>query len=145
MRTCCQRLKHVVLIVVYIVCRLYLISVCLLADISLAEWGRKAIIIAENEMPGLMACRKKYGPSKILKGARITGCLHMTVQTAVLIETLVELGAQVRQESSLALLLCARCPYHKSNKITIPKFLFSRLGVAREFKAPTLITNKQKI
>lgn len=69
------------------------------ADISLAEWGRKAIIIAENEMPGLMACRKKYGPSKILKGARITGCLHMTVQTAVLIETLVELGAQVSIQS----------------------------------------------
>lgn len=62
---------------------------------SLAEWGRKAIIIAENEMPGLMSCRKKYGPLKILKGARIAGCLHMTVQTAVLIETLVELGAEV--------------------------------------------------
>ncbi|ALC49118.1 Ahcy13 [Drosophila busckii] len=69
------------------------------ADIKLAEWGRKAIIIAENEMPGLMACRKKYGPSKILKGARITGCLHMTVQTAVLIETLVELGAEVQWSS----------------------------------------------
>ncbi|KAH8304878.1 hypothetical protein KR018_006037, partial [Drosophila ironensis] len=69
------------------------------ADISLAESGRKAIIIAENEMPGLMACRKKYGPSKILKGARITGCLHMTVQTAVLIETLVELGAEVQWSS----------------------------------------------
>lgn len=61
----------------------------------MADWGRKAIIIAENEMPGLMACRKKYGPMKILKGARIAGCLHMTVQTAVLIETLVELGAEV--------------------------------------------------
>lgn len=61
----------------------------------MADWGRKAIIIAENEMPGLMACRKKYGPLKILKGARIAGCLHMTVQTAVLIETLVELGAEV--------------------------------------------------
>lgn len=116
MRTCCQRLKHVVLIVVYIVCELYLIFVYLLADISLAEWGRKAIIIAENEMPGLMACRKKYGPSKILKGARITGCLHMTVQTAVLIETLVELGAEVSLESMLALLLCACRPYRKSNK-----------------------------
>lgn len=65
------------------------------ADISLAETGRKEIIIAENEMPGLMAIRKKYGPSKILKGARIAGCLHMTVQTAVLIETLTELGAEV--------------------------------------------------
>lgn len=66
------------------------------ADISLAEFGRKEIILAENEMPGLMAIRTKYGPSKPLKGARIAGCLHMTVQTAVLIETLLELGAQVR-------------------------------------------------
>lgn len=65
------------------------------ADIKLADWGRKSIIIAENEMPGLMACRKKYGPTKPLKGARIAGCLHMTVQTAVLIETLIELGAEV--------------------------------------------------
>lgn len=69
----------------------------LIADMALANWGRKAIIIAENEMPGLMSCRKKYGPIKILKGARIAGCLHMTVQTAVLIETLVELGAEVRE------------------------------------------------
>jgi hypothetical protein len=62
---------------------------------KLAEWGRKEIVLAENEMPGLMALRKKYGPSKPLKGARITGCLHMTIQTAVLIETLKELGAEV--------------------------------------------------
>ncbi len=66
------------------------------ADLSLAEWGRKEIAIAETEMPGLMAIRKKYGESKPLTGARITGSLHMTIQTAVLIETLVELGAQVR-------------------------------------------------
>ena len=65
------------------------------ADIKLADWGRKEIVLAENEMPGLMAIRKKYGPSKPLKGARIAGCLHMTIQTAVLIETLIELGAQV--------------------------------------------------
>ncbi len=65
------------------------------ADISLAEWGRKEITIAESEMPGLMAIRKEYGPSKPLKGARIAGCLHMTIQTAVLIETLTELGAEV--------------------------------------------------
>jgi adenosylhomocysteinase len=65
------------------------------ADISLADLGRKEIIIAENEMPGLMAIREKYGPQKILKGAKIAGCLHMTVQTAVLIETLLELGAEV--------------------------------------------------
>ncbi len=66
------------------------------ADISLAEWGRKEIAIAETEMPGLMALREEFGPSKPLTGARIVGSLHMTIQTAVLIETLVELGAQVR-------------------------------------------------
>lgn len=65
------------------------------ADISLAEWGRKAIDIAENEMPGLMKMRELYGQSKPLKGARIAGCLHMTLQTAVLIETLTALGAEV--------------------------------------------------
>lgn len=70
-----------------------------IADASLAEFGRKEIILAENEMPGLMACRRKYGPQKILKGARIAGCLHMTIQTAVLIETLVELGAEVQWSS----------------------------------------------
>jgi adenosylhomocysteinase len=64
-------------------------------DISLAEWGRKEIAIAEKEMPGLMAIREEYGPKKPLKGARVAGCLHMTVQTAVLIETLTELGAEV--------------------------------------------------
>jgi len=69
------------------------------ADISLAEWGRKELMMAENEMPGLMHLRKKYGPSKILKGARIAGCLHMTIQTAVLIETLLELGAEVTWSS----------------------------------------------
>lgn len=61
----------------------------------MADYGRKEITLAENEMPGLMAIRKQYGPQQILKGARIAGCLHMTVQTAVLIETLVELGAKV--------------------------------------------------
>ncbi len=64
-------------------------------DISLAEWGRKEIQLAEAEMPGLMALRQEYGTSKPLKGARIAGCLHMTIQTAVLIETLIELGAEV--------------------------------------------------
>jgi len=68
-------------------------------DISLAEWGRKEIEIAEKEMPGLMALREEYGASKPLKGARIAGCLHMTIQTAVLIETLVELGADVTWSS----------------------------------------------
>ncbi|MBK8953609.1 MAG: adenosylhomocysteinase [Chitinophagaceae bacterium] len=69
------------------------------ADISLAEWGRKEIRLAEAEMPGLMAIRKEYGPSQPLKDARIAGCLHMTIQTAVLIETLVALGAEVKWSS----------------------------------------------
>jgi adenosylhomocysteinase len=68
-------------------------------DISLAEWGRKEIRLAEAEMPGLMAIRAEYGPSQPLKGARIAGCLHMTIQTAVLIETLTALGAEVRWSS----------------------------------------------
>ncbi len=68
-------------------------------DISLAEWGRKEIKLAEAEMPGLMALRDEYGASKPLNGARIAGCLHMTIQTAVLIETLVELGAEVSWSS----------------------------------------------
>src|SRR5688500_15147805 len=63
---------------------------------ELARWGREEINIAETEMPGLMAIRKEFGRSKPLKGAKIAGCLHMTIQTAVLIETLIELGAQVR-------------------------------------------------
>jgi len=69
------------------------------ADISLADYGRKELILAENEMPGLMHLRQKYGPSKPLKGARIAGCLHMTVQTAVLMETLKELGAELTWSS----------------------------------------------
>jgi len=69
------------------------------ADISLAEWGRKELVMARNEMPGLIHLQQKYGPSKPLRGARIAGCLHMTIQTAVLIETLLELGAQVTWSS----------------------------------------------
>src|SRR4051794_33462410 len=65
-------------------------------DVSLADWGRKEIAIAETEMPGLMAVREEYGPAQPLKGARIAGSLHMTIQTAVLIETLNELGADIR-------------------------------------------------
>ena len=68
-------------------------------DLSLAEWGRKEIMLAESEMPGLMSLRKEFSSSKPLKGARIAGCLHMTIQTAVLIETLVELGAEVTWSS----------------------------------------------
>jgi len=74
-----------------------MVNVVVAADINLAEWGRRTIEIAEKEMPGLMMLRKQYGPSKPLKGTRIAGCLHMTVQTAVLIETLLELGADVIQ------------------------------------------------
>ncbi len=69
------------------------------ADITLAEWGRKEIRLAEAEMPGLMSIRAEYGPSQPLKGARVAGCLHMTIQTAVLIETLVALGAEVKWSS----------------------------------------------
>ena len=68
-------------------------------DINLAEWGRKEILLAEKEMPGLMALRKEFGKEQPLKGARIAGCLHMTIQTAVLIETLVALGADVTWSS----------------------------------------------
>src|SRR5574338_220982 len=68
-------------------------------DISLADWGRREISIAEKEMPGLMAIREKYAPGKPLLGVRVTGSLHMTIQTAVLIETLVDLGASVRWAS----------------------------------------------
>ncbi len=66
------------------------------ADISLADWGKKEIKIAETEMPGLMAIREEYAGKNPLSGARIAGCLHMTIQTAVLIETLIDLGAEVR-------------------------------------------------
>lgn len=69
------------------------------ADIKLADWGRKEIELAENEMPGLMSLRQQYGKTKPLKGTRLAGCLHMTVQTAVLIETLLELGAEVQWSS----------------------------------------------
>ncbi|MEP7209882.1 MAG: adenosylhomocysteinase, partial [Alphaproteobacteria bacterium] len=69
------------------------------ADLSLADYGRKELTIAETEMPGLMATRAEYGDKKPLKGARITGSLHMTIQTGVLIETLTHLGAEVRWAS----------------------------------------------
>ena len=74
-------------------------------DISLAEWGRKEIKLAESEMPGLMSLRQEFCETKPLKGCRIAGCLHMTIQTAVLIETLVELGAEVTWSSCNIFLL----------------------------------------
>ena len=85
------------------------------ADIALADFGRKEIQIAETEMPGLMACREEFGTAKPLKGARITGSLHMTIQTAVLIETLVALGADVRWASG-AWLDRTRCIYSDCRK-----------------------------
>jgi len=75
------------------------IADCVIADASLSDWGRKEIRIAETEMPGLMAIREEFAKAQPLKGARITGSLHMTIQTAVLIETLQALGAQVRWAS----------------------------------------------
>ena len=88
-------------------------------DISLADYGRKELDIAETEMPGLMALREEFGDSKPLKGARIAGSLHMTIQTAVLIETLVALGAEVRwascniystQDHAAAAIAASACP-----------------------------------
>ena len=83
-------------------------------DINLAEFGRKEISIAESEMPGLMALRKEYKGKKPLKGAKILGCLHMTIQTAVLIETLVELGAEVRWSSCNIHTRSCSCSYSQS-------------------------------
>ena len=89
------------------------------ADISLADWGRKEVAIAETEMPGLMALREEYGGARPLKGARIAGCLHMTIQTAVLMETLIALGAEIRwsscnifstQDQAAAAMAAARIP-----------------------------------
>ena len=98
-------------------------------DISLAEWGRKEIKLAEEEMPGLMALRKEYGASQPLKGARIAGCLHMTIQTAVLIETLTALGAEVTwsscnifstQDHAAAAIAAAPMPTPRIGSVTSP-------------------------
>ena len=90
------------------------------ADMSLAEFGRKEIEIAEHEMPGLMALRQKYADQKPLKGARITGSLHMTIQTAVLIETLVALGADVRWAScNIFSTRSCRCRYRSGRRTGI--------------------------
>src|ERR671935_659326 len=101
------------------------------ADISLAEWGRKEISIAEKEMPGLIALREKYAPSKPLNGVRITGSLHMTIQTAVLIETLKALGADVRwascnifstQDQAAAAVAKAGTPVFAKKGETLPEY-----------------------
>jgi adenosylhomocysteinase len=86
------------------------------ADMTQAEWGRKEIDLAENEMPGLMAIRNKYAATKPLKGARIAGSLHMTIQTAVLIETLAALGAEVQWSSCNIFSTAGSClPMHISH------------------------------
>lgn len=100
-------------------------------DITLAEWGRKEIKLAEAEMPGLMAIRAEYGPSKPLQGARIAGCLHMTIQTAVLIETLKELGAEVQwsscnifstQDHAAAAIAAAGIPVYAWKGLTLEEY-----------------------
>ena len=90
------------------------------ADMSLAEYGRREIEIAEKEMPGLMAVREKYGKTRPLDGMRVTGSLHMTIQTAVLIETLVELGADVRWASCNIF----STQDHAAEQLLKPVFLF---------------------
>ena len=122
------------------------------ADISLAEWGRKEIEVSEHEMPGLMALRKKYGAQKPLKGARIMGSLHMTIQTAVLIETLVELGADVRwcscnifstQDHAAAAIAKAGVPVFAWKGETLPEYWWCT-AMALSFpggKGPNLIVD----
>lgn len=122
------------------------------ADMSLAEWGRKEIEISEHEMPGLMAVRRKYGPQKPLKGVRIMGSLHMTIQTAVLIETLVELGAEVRwcscnifstQDHAAAAIAAAGVPVFAWKGETLPEYWWCT-AMALSFpggKGPQLIVD----
>tara|TARA_R110002072_G_scaffold132020_2_gene272082 strand:+ start:1423 stop:2718 length:1296 start_codon:yes stop_codon:yes gene_type:complete len=104
-----------------------------IADISLADWGRKETTIAETEMPGLMALREEYGASQPLKGARIAGCLHMTIQTAVLMETLIALGAEIRwsscnifstQDQAAAAMAVAGIPVFAWKGLTEEEFLW---------------------
>ncbi|MCZ8148997.1 MAG: adenosylhomocysteinase, partial [Roseomonas sp.] len=100
-------------------------------DLSLADWGRKEISMAEDEMPGLMAVRAEYGKQQPLKGARVAGCLHMTIQTAVLIETLKALGADVRwsscnifstQDHAAAAIAAAGTPVFAVKGETLPEY-----------------------
>ena len=122
------------------------------ADMSLAEWGRKEIEISEHEMPGLMAVRRKYGPKKPLKGVRVMGSLHMTIQTAILIETLVELGAEVRwcscnifstQDHAAAAIAAAGVPVFAWKGETLPEYWWCT-AMALSFpggKGPQLIVD----
>jgi len=121
------------------------------ADIGLADWGRKEIRIAEKEMPGLMALRAEYGKDKPLRGARIAGCLHMTVQTAVLIETLIELGAEVTwtscnifstQDHAAAAIAAAGIPVYAWKGETEEEYdwcIVQQLGAFKGGKAPNMI------
>ncbi|EYF05446.1 adenosylhomocysteinase [Chondromyces apiculatus] len=121
------------------------------ADISLADWGRKEIRIAEKEMPGLMALRAEYGTSKPLKGARVAGCLHMTIQTAVLIETLIALGAEVTwtscniystQDHAAAAIAAAGIPVFAWKGETLEEYdwcLEQQLLAFKDGKAPNMI------
>jgi len=106
---------------------------CKIADISLTGWGRKEVTIAETEMPGLMALREEFGVSKPLAGARIAGCLHMTIQTAVLMETLIALGAEIRwsscnifstQDQAAAAMAAAHIPVFAWKGLTEEEFLW---------------------
>ena len=122
------------------------------ADLSLAEWGRKEIEVSEHEMPGLMAVRREYGPKKPLKGVRVMGSLHMTIQTAVLIETLVELGAEVRwcscnifstQDHAAAAIAAAGVPVFAWKGETLPEYWWCT-AMALSFpggKGPQLIVD----
>lgn len=121
------------------------------ADISLAAWGRKEISIAEKEMPGLMALRAEYGQSKPLTGARIAGCLHMTIQTAVLIETLLELGAEVTwtscniystQDHAAAAIAAAGIPVYAWKGETLEEYdwcIEQQLRAFKDGKGPNMI------
>src|SRR5678816_2365920 len=121
------------------------------ADISLADWGRKEIAIAETEMPGLMALRAEYGAQKPLKGARVAGCLHMTIETAVLIETLVILGAEVTwtscnifstQDEAAAAVAQAGVPVFAWKGETLEEYwqnIEAQLNAFKGGKGPTLI------
>ena len=118
----------------------------MIKDISLARWGRDEIRMAEHEMPGLMAVRKQFGPKKPLAGARVTGSLHMTIQTAVLIETLVELGASVRwascniystQDHAAAAIAEAGIPVFAHKGETLEEYWqFTKLALAHEAGRP---------
>src|SRR3954471_9584563 len=121
-------------------------------DLSLADWGRKEISMAEDEMPGLMAIREEFGKSQPLKGARIAGCLHMTIQTAVLIETLTALGATVRwascnifstQDHAAAAIAVTGVPVFAWKGETLEEYWHATLqaGNHRDGKGPQLVVD----